>query len=100
MRRGSTVGTRLSSHPDVDMISFTGSTSAGIKVAENAAKTVKRVTLELGGKSANVVLEDADVVRAAKSSIFACFANSGQTCSALTRLIVPKSKMGEIVPIA
>jgi len=97
--RGSTVGTRLSSHPDVDMISFTGSTSAGIKVAENAAKTVKRVTLELGGKSANVVLEDADVVRAAKSSISACFANSGQTCSALTRLIVPKSKMGEIVPI-
>lgn len=97
--RGSTVGSRLSSHPDVDMISFTGSTSAGIAVTEDAAKTVKRVTLELGGKSANVVLEDADVIRAAKSSISACFANSGQTCSALTRLIVPESKISEMIPV-
>ena len=94
--RGSTVGSRLSSHPDVDMISFTGSTSAGIAVTEDAARTVKSVTLELGGKSANVVLEDADVIRAAKSSISACFANSGQTCSALTRLIVPESKISEM----
>ena len=97
--RGSTVGSRLSSHPDVDMISFTGSTSAGIAVTEDAARTVKRVTLELGGKSANVVLEDADVIRAAKSSISACFANSGQTCSALTRLIVPESKISEMIPV-
>ena len=97
--RGSTVGSRLSSHPDVDMISFTGSTSAGIAVTEDAARTVKRVTLELGGKSANVVLEDADVIRAAKSSISTCFANSGQTCSALTRLIVPESKISEMIPV-
>ena len=97
--RGSSVGSRLSSHPGVDMISFTGSTNAGVKVTEQAAESVKRVTLELGGKSANVILEDADLSKAIKSSISACFANSGQTCSALTRLIVPESRISEIIPL-
>jgi len=96
---GSEVGEILSAHPDVDMVSFTGSTSAGIRVSQAAAPTVKRVTLELGGKSANVILDDADVIRAAKSAIGACFQNSGQTCSALTRLIIPNSHKEEILEI-
>ena len=96
---GYEVGERLSGHPDIDMVSFTGSTSAGVQVSQVAAPTVKRVTLELGGKSANVILDDADIIRAAKSSVGACFANSGQTCSALTRLIVPANKRDEIVEI-
>ncbi|MBA46423.1 MAG: aldehyde dehydrogenase family protein [Euryarchaeota archaeon] len=96
---GSDVGEVLSSHPDVDMVSFTGSTSAGIRVSQAAATTVKRVTLELGGKSANVILNDADVIRAAKSAIGACYQNSGQTCSALTRLIIPNSHKEEIIEI-
>tara|TARA_B110000881_G_scaffold203557_1_gene204410 strand:+ start:914 stop:2398 length:1485 start_codon:yes stop_codon:yes gene_type:complete len=96
---GSEVGEYLSSHPDVDMVSFTGSTSAGVRVSQAAAPSVKRVTLELGGKSANVILDDANIVRAAKSSVGACFANSGQTCSALTRLIIPENKKEEIIEI-
>ena len=96
---GSTVGSHLASHPEVDMVSFTGSTAAGVRVSQAAAESVKRVTLELGGKSANVVLEDGNGVRAAKNAIGACFANSGQTCSALTRLIVPESILGDIIPI-
>ncbi len=96
---GSDVGESLSSHPDVDMVSFTGSTSAGVRVSQAAAQTVKRVTLELGGKSANVILDDADVIRAAKSSIGACFQNSGQTCSALTRLIIPNNLKEEVIDI-
>lgn len=96
---GSEVGEYLSGHPSVDMVSFTGSTSAGVRVSKAAAPTVKRVTLELGGKSANVILDDAEVVRAAKSAVGACFANSGQTCSALTRLIIPEKNKEEIVEI-
>ena len=96
---GSEVGEILSGHPDVDMVSFTGSTGAGIRVSQAAAPTVKRVTLELGGKSANVVLDDADVIRAAKSSIGACYQNSGQTCSALTRLIIPVAHKEEVLEL-
>ena len=96
---GSEVGEFLSGHPDVDMVSFTGSTGAGIRVSQAAAPTVKRVTLELGGKSANVILDDADVIRAAKSSIGACYQNSGQTCSALTRLIIPVAHKEEILEL-
>ena len=96
---GSTVGSHLASHPEVDMVSFTGSTEAGVRVSQAAAESVKRVTLELGGKSANVVLEDGNAIRAAKNAIGACFANSGQTCSALTRLIVPDSILEDIIPI-
>ncbi len=96
---GSEVGEFLSGHPDVDMVSFTGSTGAGVRVSQAAAPTVKRVTLELGGKSANVILDDADVIRAAKSSIGACYQNSGQTCSALTRLIIPVAQKEEILEV-
>ena len=96
---GSEVGEILSAHPDVDMVSFTGSTSAGVRVSQAAAPTIKRVTLELGGKSANVILDDADVIRAAKAAIGACYQNSGQTCSALTRLIIPDTHKEEIIEI-
>ena len=96
---GSEVGEFLSGHPDIDMVSFTGCTGAGIRVSQAAAPTVKRVTLELGGKSANVILDDADVIRAAKSSIGACYQNSGQTCSALTRLIIPVAHKEEILEV-
>ena len=93
------IGEVLSSHPDVDMVSFTGSTGAGVRVSELAAPSVKRVTLELGGKSANIILEDAEIAKAASASIHACFGNSGQECSALTRLLVPESKKQEIVDV-
>ena len=96
---GSEVGQYLSGHPDVDMVSFTGSTGAGVRVSETAAPSVKRVTLELGGKSANVILDDADIETAAKVAVSACFANSGQTCSALTRLLIPASKRDEVISI-
>ncbi len=96
---GSEVGEILSAHPDVDMVSFTGSTNAGVRVSQVAAPTVKRVTLELGGKSANVALEDADPALVAKKAIGACFQNSGQTCSALTRLIIPSSMRDEVCDI-
>ena len=93
------IGEVLSNHPDVDMVSFTGSTGAGVRVSELAAPSVKRVTLELGGKSANIILDDADIAKAASASIHACFGNSGQECSALTRLLVPESKKQEIVEV-
>jgi betaine-aldehyde dehydrogenase len=96
---GSEIGNYMSSHPEVDMVSFTGSTGAGISVSEAAATTVKRVTLELGGKSANVALEDADPTLVAKKAIGACHQNSGQTCSALTRLIIPESMSHEVYEI-
>jgi acyl-CoA reductase-like NAD-dependent aldehyde dehydrogenase len=96
---GSEVGEHLSSHPEVDMVSFTGSTSAGVRVSRAAAPSVKRVTLELGGKSANVILDDANIVKAAKSAVSACFDNSGQTCSSLSRLIIPENKKDEIIEI-
>ena len=93
---GSEIGEYLAKHSDVDMVSFTGSTGAGVAVSHAAADSVKRVTLELGGKSANVALEDVDPILFAKKAIQACHQNSGQTCSALTRLIIPKEMEEEI----
>ncbi|CAB3753269.1 aldehyde dehydrogenase [Burkholderia paludis] len=89
---GNTVGEALVSHPDVDMVSFTGSTAAGRRVSELASGTVKRVALELGGKSACIVLDDADFEVAIPAAVQACFINAGQTCAALTRLLVPASQ--------
>ena len=97
---GRVVGEALVKHPGVDMISFTGSTGAGKRVSELAAATVKRVALELGGKSASVILEDADLPTAVKSTVNACFLNAGQTCSALTRLLVPESRYTEAAELA
>jgi acyl-CoA reductase-like NAD-dependent aldehyde dehydrogenase len=97
---GPVVGEALARHPDVDMVSFTGSTRAGKRVSALASATVKRVALELGGKSAAVVLDDADLAAAVKGTINACFLNSGQTCSAHTRLLVPESKYDEAAKIA
>ncbi|MEO8037850.1 MAG: aldehyde dehydrogenase family protein [Betaproteobacteria bacterium] len=97
---GPVVGEALVSHAEVDMVSFTGSTRAGRRVAELAGGAVKRVALELGGKSASVVLDDADMGVAIKSTLNSCFLNSGQTCNALTRLLVPDSRYGEATTIA
>ena len=97
---GPTVGVALSSHPDVDMVSFTGSTRAGIEVAKNAAPTVKRVSQELGGKSPNVILEDADLGTAVGGGVMAMMNNSGQSCNAPSRMLVPAAKMGEAKAIA
>ena len=97
---GPEVGEALAGHPDVDMISFTGSTRAGRRVSEVAAQTVKRVALELGGKSPNVILDDADVQRAVVDGIQKCFLNSGQTCSALTRMLVPREQLPVVEQIA
>lgn len=93
---GVEVGEALALHPLVDMISFTGSTAAGVRVSTLAAKDVKKVALELGGKSASVILEDADLGRAVSGTLGACYLNSGQVCSALTRLIILKSQQTEI----
>ncbi len=98
--RGSVIGEALALHPDVDMISFTGSTAAGRQVSVAAAGTIKRVALELGGKSPNVILEDADLQRAIPDGVAKCFLNSGQTCSALTRMLVPRSRLAEAEEIA
>jgi acyl-CoA reductase-like NAD-dependent aldehyde dehydrogenase len=97
---GDVVGEAMSAHPDIDMISFTGSTRAGKRISEVAAGTVKRVTLELGGKSPNVILDDADLEKAVADGVAKAFLNSGQTCSALTRMIVPRSKLSEVEAIA
>ena len=97
---GSVVGEALAAHPDVDMISFTGSTRAGKRVAELASQSVKSIALELGGKSPNVILDDADFPTAVKAGVGAAYANSGQTCSALTRMIVPRSRLAEVEQIA
>ena len=97
---GQEVGEYLAGHPDLDLISFTGSLRAGRRVAELAAGTVKRVTLELGGKSAAVVLDDADLPTAVKTTVGACFINSGQTCTAHTRLLVPERLYGEVAALA
>ncbi|MGG1943578.1 aldehyde dehydrogenase family protein [Trinickia sp. NRRL B-1857] len=97
---GPVVGEIVASHPFVDMVSFTGSTRAGKRVAELAAASVKRVALELGGKSAAVLLDDADFATAVKSTVSACYLNSGQTCSAHTRLIVPESRYEEVRALA
>ncbi len=97
---GPGVGTALASHPDIDMVSFTGSTRAGIEVAKNAAPTVKRVTQELGGKSPNIVLDDADFAKSVASGVSVMMVNSGQSCNAPSRMLVPKSRMDEAAAIA
>jgi aldehyde dehydrogenase (NAD+) len=97
---GPEVGAAMSEHPGIDMISFTGSTRAGIDVAQRAAPTVKRVTQELGGKSPNIILDDADLQKAVAGGIAHCFNNSGQSCNAPTRMMVPRAKMQEVVTIA
>jgi acyl-CoA reductase-like NAD-dependent aldehyde dehydrogenase len=97
---GSRVGHALASHRDVDMVSLTGSTSSGTLVAQAAAETIKRVTLELGGKSPNIILDDADIATAVLKGVFNCFLNSGQTCIALSRMIVPAERQSEIVELA
>jgi aldehyde dehydrogenase (NAD+) len=97
---GPGVGAPLSLHPEIDMVSFTGSTRAGTEVAKNAAASVKRVHQELGGKSPNVLLEDADLERAVKRSVLHVYQNSGQSCNAPTRMLVPASKLAEVEAIA
>jgi aldehyde dehydrogenase (NAD+) len=97
---GPVVGEAIASHPLVDMVSFTGSTRAGKRVMELASQSVKRVSLELGGKSANIICEDADLSAAIPTGVFACYLNSGQTCSALTRMLVPRAKLAEAEKLA
>ena len=97
---GADVGAAISSHPGVDMVSFTGSTRAGIEVAKAAAPTVKRVAQELGGKSPNIILEDADMQSAVTGGIRSVMNNSGQSCNAPTRMLVPAKKMDEAIAIA
>ncbi len=97
---GSTVGSALSSHPDIAMVSFTGSTRAGVAVAQNAAPSVKRVSQELGGKSANIILDDADLQQAVSSGAASCFQNTGQSCNAPTRMLVPRTMIDEAAAIA
>src|SRR5213082_1026241 len=90
----------MAEHPNIDMISFTGSTRAGVDVAKRAAPTVKRVSQELGGKSPNVILDDADLTKAVSGGVMHMFNNSGQSCNAPSRMIVPLSKMKEVAAIA
>lgn len=97
---GPIVGAAIAAHPDIDMVSFTGSTRAGVSVAKAAADTVKRVTQELGGKSPNIILDDADFSAAVASGVKACFANSGQCCDAPTRMLVPADRQHEAAAIA
>src|SRR5210317_230803 len=97
---GPGVGTALAQHPDVAMVSFTGSTRAGIAVAQNAAPTVKRVAQELGGKSANIILDDADFPKAVTKGVRGCFENSGQSCDAPSRMLVPRHRMQEAAALA
>jgi acyl-CoA reductase-like NAD-dependent aldehyde dehydrogenase len=97
---GPVVGEAIAGHPGVDMVSFTGSTRAGRRVSELAAATVKPVAMELGGKSPNVLLEDADFARAVPDGVAKCFFNSGQTCSALTRMLVPRERLAEVEELA
>ncbi len=97
---GPVVGEAIAGHPGVDMVSFTGSTRAGRRVSELASATVKPVAMELGGKSPNVILEDADLEKAVPDGVAKCFLNSGQTCSALTRMLVPREKLAEAEQLA
>jgi acyl-CoA reductase-like NAD-dependent aldehyde dehydrogenase len=97
---GPVVGEAIAAHPGVDMVSFTGSTRAGKRVSELASATVKPVAMELGGKSPNVILDDADLARAVPDGVAKCFLNSGQTCSALTRMLVPRQQLAEAEQIA
>jgi aldehyde dehydrogenase (NAD+) len=98
--KGSVVGAAMSSHPGIDMISITGSESAGIEVAKNAAATVKRVCQELGGKSANIVLDDGDLAKNVAKGVAGMMVNSGQTCSATSRMLVPKARMNDAIAAA
>ncbi|MEW5713486.1 aldehyde dehydrogenase family protein [Pseudomonas sp. SB113] len=95
---GRVIGEAMSSHPDVDMVSFTGSTGAGSQVGQAAARTIKRVCLELGGKSANIVLRDADLEKAARFNIQRCFFNTGQSCHAPSRMLVHESQVEQVIP--
>ena len=97
---GPTVGSAIASHPDVAMVSFTGSTRAGVAVASAAAPTVKRVTQELGGKSANIILDDADLAKAVTEGVRGCFLNTGQSCDAPTRILVPRARMTQAAAVA
>jgi aldehyde dehydrogenase (NAD+) len=97
---GAEVGEAIAAHPEVDMVSFTGSTRAGRRVAQLASESVKRVALELGGKSASVVLDDADLAKAVSATVKNCYLNSGQTCTALTRLLAPRGRLAEVEEIA
>jgi acyl-CoA reductase-like NAD-dependent aldehyde dehydrogenase len=97
---GPVVGEAIAAHPGVDMVSFTGSTRAGKRVSELASATVKPVAMELGGKSPNLILDDADLAKAVPDGVGKCFLNSGQTCSALTRMLVPREKLAEAEEIA
>jgi acyl-CoA reductase-like NAD-dependent aldehyde dehydrogenase len=97
---GPVVGEAIAGHPGVDFVSFTGSTRAGRRVSELAAATVKPVAMELGGKSPNVLLDDADFARAVPDGVAKCFLNSGQTCSALTRMLVPRERLAEVEDLA
>jgi len=97
---GPTVGTALSKHPDVDMMSFTGSTRAGALVAQNAAPTVKRVTQELGGKSPNIILDDVDLESAITQGVQVMFQNTGQSCNAPSRMLVPRAMLADAEAIA
>jgi len=97
---GPTVGQAMAAHPDIDMVSFTGSTRGGVAVTKAAADTVKRVTLELGGKSANIILDDADLAAAVERGVLNCFGNTGQSCNAPTRMLVPRAKHDEAIAVA
>ena len=97
---GPVVGAAMAAHPGIDMMSFTGSTRAGTEVAKAAADSVKRVAQELGGKSANIILDDADLTKAVKGGVRACFSNSGQSCNAPTRMLVPRARHAEAVKVA
>ncbi|MEC8408662.1 MAG: aldehyde dehydrogenase family protein [Pseudomonadota bacterium] len=98
---GPAVGSAISAHPDIDLVSFTGSTRAGREVARDAADGIKRVTQELGGKSANIILEDvADFAKAVGGGVASCFGNSGQSCNAPTRMLVPAARMAEAIEVA
>jgi aldehyde dehydrogenase (NAD+) len=97
---GPTVGMAIAAHSGIDMISFTGSTRAGVAVATAAAPSVKRVTQELGGKAANIILDDADLAKVIPQGVDTCFRNSGQSCNAPTRMLVPEARMAEAVELA
>ena len=97
---GPVVGEAIVAHAGVDMVSFTGSTRAGKRVAEVASQTVKKVALELGGKSANIILDDADFAKAVADGVGKCMLNSGQTCTALTRMLVPRDRLAEVEQLA
>jgi aldehyde dehydrogenase (NAD+) len=97
---GPTVGAAIAAHPEVDLVSFTGSTATGRRISHLAADRIARVSLELGGKSANVILDDADLATAVRAGVANCFLNSGQTCTALTRMLVHRDRYAEAVELA